>query len=170
MQPDIEGFRLLGEYLRHPSPNDEEVVDKSGHHWRIHERPRPGVRVTMERTEGRDTQLTIYEPGTDRPEGYPPGLPFMANALAMVGAVPSTPTAQMVVWSELADARAFAQAIHDLSADEGWEVTRPFTAFGGFPMSISELKRGDERRLISVVSTGAEAAVTLMQSRADRAS
>ena len=167
MQPDIEGFRLLGEYLRRPSRGDEEVVDKAGHRWHIRQRPRPGVRMTMERVEGRNTQLTIYDAATDRPDGYPGELPFMANAVAMVGEVPSTPTAQMVVWSEMPDAREFAQQVQELSMGEGWEITRPFTDFAGFPIAMSELKSRGQRRIVSLMSTGTEAAVTLMQSRDD---
>src|SRR5690606_27235185 len=132
MQPDMEGFRLLGESLRNPSREDEEVVDRSGHYWRVRRQPRAGVRLTMERLDGPGTGLTIYEPGIERPEGYPEELPFMEGTVATVGGMPTNPAARMVIWSEMADARALAQSVQDAGAEEGWEVTRALEELGGF--------------------------------------
>ena len=170
MKPDTEGLRLLAEYLRNPGSGDEEVLDRNGRRWRVRARPEPGVRFIFEALDGKSVPMTMYDPSDMRPASYPPDLPFVPGVPAAVAGVPSSPEARMVVWSELPDAHAIARQIEAAGLAEGWQTTKPMTAFAGFPISMGEFRLGNLHRHLSVMSAGENSAITLMQSVRDEVS
>lgn len=166
MNTDLDGFRQLEEHLKDPTPGVEELRDAHGRRWRAHRYPRPGIRLILEPMDGAGTGFTTYEAASTRPDGYPDDLPFIPNAVAMVGTMPTTPPGRMVTWSEMADAAAFATEVEAVGVADGWTTTRSLAAGLPGPATMGEARRGTWRRHLSVVVGGAESAVILMQSGA----
>jgi|SRR5687767_5657572 len=168
MNPDLEPFRLLAEQLKDSTPGETEVVAK-GRRWRVRRHPAPGIRLILEPLDSEGARAIAFEPSELPHADYPPDLPFMQGASAMITGVNSTPPSRMVMWSEIPDVAEFAQRVQEASTAEGWEVTRPLATVPGFPMGLGELRRGASRRLLTMTTLDKGRMVSLMQTEKDEA-
>lgn len=170
MKPDPQTGRLIAALLDNPDQPDGELTGPDGRIYHKRSAPEPGVRTTLDMAgPGQPTArvLTIFEPQSDRPAAYPAELPFVSGVVAMVNHTLGTiPPAAMVIWPEPHDAGALERELTRLSRADGWAVTAEPVPFLADLATPRELRRGEERRLVSrLPGRGAEGGgIMLVQS------
>lgn len=115
MHPNPAIGKRISEVLDDPRRPDEEFTGEDGKIYRVQKHPAPGVRALVEhRTPDQlfERMTVIFEATAERPPRYPEDLPFVAGADAIVGGMIATvPPSRMVAWSDVADARQFANQV-----------------------------------------------------------
>ena len=144
-----------------------EVTAPDGTPMRIIKSPEPGVKARIEIAAGDSGSVvtTLWEPGEERPVGYPDGLPFIPNA----GGSTSTITEEgrprtQVQWFGIEDPDAAVERLVAESLADGWEHSRVQPSTPELTRMIS-LERGGEERTIVVVAAPGFGMITLLDSQ-----
>ena len=154
MHPNPAIGKRLSEILEDPERPDEEFTGEDGAIYRVRKHPGPGVRALVEhRTPGQPFErLTeIFEATSERPPTYPADLPFVADMDSIVGGLIATvPPSRMVAWSDVSDARQFANQVIEQSEAEGWEAAGDSVSSPFGPML--QLRRDSATRNVCAVN------------------
>jgi len=170
MNPDPQTGRLIAALLDDPDQPDGEVTAPDGRVYHKQSSPAPGVRVALDVSaagQPRERVLTLFDPQPARPADYPADLPFVPGTAAMLThSIRTNPPTVTVAWTGLDDPDGFERTLVEMSVADGWTVSNePKQLFPGLAMP-RELRRGNERQLVSRMPSGGEQGghVMLLQS------
>jgi hypothetical protein len=106
---------------------------------------------------------TVWEPTAERPAEYPPHLPFLPHARAIVMNWSAHPDVATVIWDDPPQAEAAVQELVRMSRLEGWEESEPRAVPGSQPFLERSLTKDNVTRLFLAVTRSPYCAVSLIQ-------
>lgn len=162
---------LLGELSALSSADrTDRTVTLAGDELRMRYSPEPGIDVRIEGFSGDDPAVsmvsTIFEPGAERPAGYPPQLPYLPGLKASVTAFPD-PAPPTVAWFKLPDPGRAAAEILAQSAAAGWRESSDEGDLVATNVRMIEMTRPGLRRTLIVSSFAGHGTLMLIDKLAD---
>jgi len=106
---------------------------------------------------------TVWEPTAERPTEYPPHLPFLPHARAIVMNWSPEADVVAVIWDDPPQGEAAFQQLLGMSRLEGWEESEPPTVPGSEPFLERSLTKDNMTRLCWAVTHRPYCAVSLIQ-------
>jgi hypothetical protein len=95
---------------------------------------------------------TVWEPSAERPAEYPPHLPFLPHARAIVMNWSAHPDVALVIWDDPPQVEAALQELVGMSRLEGWEESEPRAIPNTEPFLECSLTKDDMTRLVWAVT------------------
>jgi hypothetical protein len=108
----------------------------------------PGSRgIVVQNSDGSGWQMRVYQPSENRPEGYPPEMPFVPNT--NMSLTHGSEGNVMAVW-ETTDPEWLFEELTMLAGATGWTAQPDNPMFAHLPggMKMRELKQADRARFI----------------------
>jgi hypothetical protein len=156
---EIAAVRAVMTALQGAEPGTELALP-DGSHARV-QPGAPGVRaVQVDQADGNGWRLRVFEPLPERPDSYPPDVPFIAQCKTAI--TDGSDGHIMATW-ETAAVDQVADQIVAQSTATGWEPDQNDPGFAQLPlpMRMQQFKRGSHTRVVMRMSVAGANMVSL---------